>query len=533
MLPCDKDVETRAIVRHVNKVLRQKICKLHDFYFMEEDFDWINDDDSLNMEVYYQDRIHLNHNGNEKFGNTIIRKFKEIESLSPSSSAGIILRMPSVEAPQNAARRVSPVLSTVSSPPVSSPPMSSPRMSSPRSLFTEVPKSVYYHRKQLLKLSTQRPLYHFSLRSRQRRSSHCRSPPSSHPSPSVSSPPVSSPPVSSPPVSSPPVSSPPVSSPPVSSPPVSSPPVSSPPVSSPPVSSPPVSSPPVSSPSYSFLSFLMMVLSSISLPVTTFSSHFASFLWHSRSRSSRCIPSLSSSLRSPHSHSFKLPLHSNKFISMLFLFIFTYYFLCLLSRTSMTADLTDCESPLSNNSLSFNCSNQFSLIYRNNSCVFLPDRYSFLRTTSYPENTTIVVFFSLLWEIEDTGQPISTFLILKVSICLVFFCFKIFLRYIGINCSTVNYKDNRFFIRKRLKLRKCQKMCSVGHIFLFTHLLIKEEEKCMISSHDRDFFTVEFIRFIKLDWESNLSFYSISFLLTKRSYFKNTQDYLWILVVLA
>ena len=190
----------------------------------------------------------------------------------------------------------------------------------------------------------------------------------------------------------------------------------------------------------------------------------------------------------------------------------------------MTADLTDCESPLSNNSLSFNCSNQFSLIYINNACVFLPDRYSFLRTTSYSENTTIVVVLSLLWE---------TFLILKVSICLVFFCFKIFLRYIGINGSTVNYKDNRFFIPKRLKLRKCQKMCSVGHIFLFTHLLIKEEEKCMISSHDRDFFTVEFIRFIKLDWESNLSFYSISFLLTKRSYFKNTQDYLWILLFLS
>ena len=193
----------------------------------------------------------------------------------------------------------------------------------------------------------------------------------------------------------------------------------------------------------------------------------------------------------------------------------------------MTADLTDCESTLSNNSLSFNCSNQFSLIYSNNACVFLPDRYSFLRTTSYSENTTIVVVLSLLWEIEDT------FLILKVSICLVFFCFEIFLRYIGINCSTVNYKDNRFFIRKRLKLRKCQKMCSVGHIFLFTHLLIKEEEKCMISSHDRDFFTVEFIRFIKLDWESNLSFYSISFLLTKRSYFKNTQDYLWILLFVS
>ena len=35
-------------------------------------------------------------------------------------------------------------------------------------------------------------------------------------------------------------------------------------------------------------------------------------------------------------------------------------------------------------------------------------------------------------------------------------------------------------------------MCSVGHIFLITHL-IKEEERFMMSSHNRDFFTVEFI----------------------------------------
>ena len=142
---------TRSIINKVNKVLQQKICKLQDFYFMEEDFDWTNNDDSLNMEFYYQDRIHLNHKGNEKFGNTIIRKFKHIESLSPScSSAGIILWMSSVEAPQNAARRVSPVLSTVSAPPVCHSPHSSSRrnVSSPRPLFTEVPKSVYDHHKQ-------------------------------------------------------------------------------------------------------------------------------------------------------------------------------------------------------------------------------------------------------------------------------------------------------------------------------------------------------------------------------------------------
>ena len=116
----------------------------------------------------------------------------------------------------------------------------------------------------------------------------------------------------------------------------------------------------------------------------------------------------------------------------------------------MTADLTDCESSLSNNSLSFNCSNRSSLIYCNNAYIFLPDRYSVLRITSYSENITIVVVLSRLWEIEDRGQPTSTFLILKVSITFVFFCFKIFLRCIGMNCSSVNYKDNRFFIRKHL-----------------------------------------------------------------------------------
>ena len=66
LLPCDKVIATRSIINKVNKVLRQKICKLQDFYFMEEDFDWTANDDSLNMEFYYQDRIHLNHKGNEK-----------------------------------------------------------------------------------------------------------------------------------------------------------------------------------------------------------------------------------------------------------------------------------------------------------------------------------------------------------------------------------------------------------------------------------------------------------------------------------
>ena len=230
---------TRSFINKVNKLLRQKICKPQDFYFMEEDFDWTNNDDSLNMEFCYQDRIHLNHEGNEKFGNTIIRKFKHIESLLPScSSACIILRKSSVEAPQIAARRVSPVLSTVSSPPVchSSQTSSRRNVSSLCPLFTEVPKSVYDHHKHLLNLSSHRPLYNLSLRCRQRRSSslHCpshKSQQSSHLS-SLCDERIDD----------------------------------------------GCGAAPSSSPSWSFLSFLIMVLSSILLPVTTFSSHFALFL---------------------------------------------------------------------------------------------------------------------------------------------------------------------------------------------------------------------------------------------------------------
>ena len=42
-------------IAEINKVLRQKIRKLKDFYYMEEDCDWLIDDDSLSMDVFYQD----------------------------------------------------------------------------------------------------------------------------------------------------------------------------------------------------------------------------------------------------------------------------------------------------------------------------------------------------------------------------------------------------------------------------------------------------------------------------------------------
>ena len=164
LLHCDKELPTRSIVVEVNKILRQKIRSLKDFFYMEEDCDWIDGDGSLDMNFYHTDHLHLNNrNGNEKFANTIIRKLKVIESLSPSCSSDIILRIPSAEAPQKVARGVSSVLSPMSSvlsslsSVCSSLSSSSRHVSSRCPLFTKVPKSVYDHRKQLLALSL-RPL---------------------------------------------------------------------------------------------------------------------------------------------------------------------------------------------------------------------------------------------------------------------------------------------------------------------------------------------------------------------------------------
>ena len=397
---------------------------------------------------YYQDCIHLNHKGNEKLCNTIIRKLKYIESLSPlsSSSSDIILRIPSAEAPQKVVRGMSSVLS----PPTSVLPQSSPCHTSQSSslvsrhpLFTEVPKSVYDHDKQLLALSS-RPVCSSSSclsslhRPRSTRHHHHRS--------QLQSLPLLSPDGGDRSDDSGCDASP--------------------------------------ASSWSFLSFLMMLLSSISLPITTFSYYFTLFIHslschmsrhimssHSRSRSSRyhsrssrhhsrssrhrssrphrTLPQ-SQSIRS-YSHLLSFPIRTpsyiHKLISGLFLFLFAFYVICLLTHTPFTDNLTctpltaDCESELDINqslncsdqsslniSLSLNCSNQSSSNISQslkcsdqssslnisfdffNDCFFLPDKYLFLKSMPCSENTIVVI---VLGKIEDTNLPSSNLSILK------------------------------------------------------------------------------------------------------------------------
>ena len=95
LLHCDlNDNKMRSNVAEVNKILRRKCHKMN-FTFTEQDADWIKED-SLNMEYYHKDRIHLNRQGNVKFANTIIRKLNALTSSSSFSSV-IITRIPSSE----------------------------------------------------------------------------------------------------------------------------------------------------------------------------------------------------------------------------------------------------------------------------------------------------------------------------------------------------------------------------------------------------------------------------------------------------
>ena len=93
---------------------------------MDEGDEWVTDG-VLNRNFYYKDLIHLNHEGNLKFADTIIRKLKEIVTSSTSSSADTILRIPTRRTPQNVVRRftrhVPPPPSTATiSQPLPSPP---------------------------------------------------------------------------------------------------------------------------------------------------------------------------------------------------------------------------------------------------------------------------------------------------------------------------------------------------------------------------------------------------------------------------
>ena len=75
LLPRDhKHSRRRGIINTVNKLLKFQ-CLNNGFYFLEFKSNWLNNDDSLNMKLFYDDYLHLIWKGNELLAKWIIDFF--------------------------------------------------------------------------------------------------------------------------------------------------------------------------------------------------------------------------------------------------------------------------------------------------------------------------------------------------------------------------------------------------------------------------------------------------------------------------
>ena len=83
----------RAKINKTNHYLKDYCERLKTMTFMRQDLDWTLPDNSLNMELYYKDLLHLIENGNIKFSKLIIEALQDVLSpqLSQSSSSSSYL----------------------------------------------------------------------------------------------------------------------------------------------------------------------------------------------------------------------------------------------------------------------------------------------------------------------------------------------------------------------------------------------------------------------------------------------------------
>ena len=83
----------RAKINKTNHCLKDYCERLKTMTFMRQDLDWTLPDNSLNMELYYKDLLHLIENGNIKFSKLIIEALQDVLSpqLSQSSSSSSYL----------------------------------------------------------------------------------------------------------------------------------------------------------------------------------------------------------------------------------------------------------------------------------------------------------------------------------------------------------------------------------------------------------------------------------------------------------
>ena len=90
LLPRDIHWSTRRVkINETNDYLKDYCERSKKMTFMRQDPDWTLPDNSLNMELYYKDHLHLIENGNIKFSKLIIETLQDV--LSPQSSQSSII----------------------------------------------------------------------------------------------------------------------------------------------------------------------------------------------------------------------------------------------------------------------------------------------------------------------------------------------------------------------------------------------------------------------------------------------------------
>ena len=79
LLPCDfRETYKRNKIKRVNKLIREKCSAIStpQINYIEQDHDWIDEENCLRIKYYYRDCLHLVELGNNKLSNTIIKAIK-------------------------------------------------------------------------------------------------------------------------------------------------------------------------------------------------------------------------------------------------------------------------------------------------------------------------------------------------------------------------------------------------------------------------------------------------------------------------
>ena len=91
LLPRDIHWSTRRVkINETNDYRRDYCKKFKKITFMRQDPDWTLPENSLTMELYYKDHLHLIEDGNMKFSKSIVETLQDV--LSPQSSSSYLLQ---------------------------------------------------------------------------------------------------------------------------------------------------------------------------------------------------------------------------------------------------------------------------------------------------------------------------------------------------------------------------------------------------------------------------------------------------------